>query len=980
MREVGNYRNLNAEHRAGLLGNLRSAQLFVIALGVVVCLPASGETQKPFSQSDREYWALVPPRARPVPAVRVSERMRQPVHAFIEARLEAEGIQPAPPADRATLIRRVYLDLIGLPPSPDEVQQFVNDSSPDAYEKLVDRLLASQHFGERWARHWLDLVRYADSDGYKKDAFRPLIWRYRDYVIRSFNSDKPFDQFVLEQLAGDELYPDDPEALAATGYLRLWAYECNQADIRTQWNHILNDVTENMGEVFLGLGLRCARCHNHKFDPILRRDFFRFRAFFAPLWPREDMTYSTLEQRAEYQEKKATWQEIASAVLEAIEKIEAPHRKQAEKKPIDRFPDYVIEIITNDHTDLTPLERQFLHLANVQLDERRGNYRSRIRGEKRKRWEALQEQLREFDKYKPGPLPPIMGVTDIGLEAPPTFIPGGSRPVPPGILSLLDPEPMAIEPPPGRQDTTGRRTALARWIASPDNPLTARVFVNRVWQQLFGLGIVPTPNDFGRQGESPSHPELLDWLARRFMENGWRPKPLIRILVTSVTYRRASTYDGDDRARKADPDNRLLWRMRVRRLDADQIRDAMLAVSGELDRTTGGPSVTEDKPRRSIYVRHLRNRPPELSAAFDGPDSFTSCAKRDVTTSPTQVLLLINGEWPLARARRWAERVSKEYSATEARIRQVFNTALGREPEPEERKLAQRYLTQWSESTERNTDSSGEQTRLKDMPHGDGTAIVLDPESGQGRLHLPDNPSLPSGDFTIEAMIYLESLYPDGAERTIAAHWDRNDKNKHPGWAFAVTSTKSKYNPRNLILQLVGTDEQGNRVYEVVVSNLRPKRNTPYYVAAVVRIQDTQPEGITFYMKDLSTDRPIETAEVAHRVTGGYRSNVDFTIGGRVRTHRHYWHGLIDEVRLSAVALSAEQLLSNDPEFRVNESTVGYWRFEGPDQVYADASSRGNTLRSESAASRTKRLPPDVQALADLCHVLLNSNAFLYVD
>jgi len=638
------------------------------------------------TDEDRAFWSLQPVRDVEPPRVDDGGWGRNEIDAFVFRQLQQAGLEPAPEATRRTLIRRLYFDLIGLPPEPAEVDAFVNDDSPAAYEDLVDRLLRSPQYGERMARGWLDLVRYAESDGYKQDGFRPNAWRYRDYVVRALNEDNPYDQFVREQLAGDELAPSDPETRAATGFLRHWIYEYNQRDVRTQWSIILNDITDVTAEVFLGVGLGCARCHDHKFDPLLREDYFRFQAFFTPLLPRDDLPYASPEQIAAYDRSLSDWESQTEDLRRQIDEIEAPYLLRAANIAIDKFPPDIRPMIRRPAADRGPFEQQLAELAGRQLaiEYERVDFDKQLKGEKKARWQELKGQLAELAKQKPKPLPMVMTVTDVAPEAPPTLIPSKRpREVEPGFLTVLDPGSAAIEPPAATSMSTGRRTALANWITSQENPLATRVIVNRLWQHHFGKGIVATTSDLGRLGERPSHPELLDWLARRFVADGWSMKSMHRLMVTSATYRQASAPRMDARSEslRIDPENRLLWKMPVRRLQAEQLRDAMLAVSGELKLKTGGPSVAASEPRRSIYIKVLRNSRDPLMAAFDAPDGFSSSAERNVTTTPTQALLLINGDWGLARARQFAQRLRSEASgAPERLIERAFQLAYGRSP------------------------------------------------------------------------------------------------------------------------------------------------------------------------------------------------------------------------------------------------------------------------------------------------------------
>ncbi|MCH8150445.1 MAG: PSD1 domain-containing protein [Planctomycetes bacterium] len=530
---------------------------------------------KKITDEDRAFWAFQPVGEVSVPSIE-SSWCRNPIDRFVLRRLQKEGLAPAAPADRIALLRRVYFDLIGLPPNPQEVERFLNDKSPNAYERLVDELLKSPQYGERWARHWLDLVRYAESDGYKQDAYRPDAWRYRDYVIRSFNKDKPYDQFVMEQLAGDEIAPGDPEAIIATGYLRHWIYEYNQRDVRTQWDGILNDVTDVTGDVFLGMGMGCARCHDHKFDPILQKDYYRLRAFFAPMLPREDLPLGSREQLAEYHAKKAEWEKQTTEIRHEIDEIERPHRERVARPAIDKFPPDIRPMVRKPASERTPLEQQLAELVYRQVREeyKKLNVGSKLKGDEKKRYESLKKQLAEFDRLKPAALPPAVTVTDVGPIAPVTFIPGSRdrQDIKPGYLTVLDPSDAKIQSPPMASQSTGRRTALARWITSRDNPLSTRVIVNRIWQYHFGRGLVATSSDFGRLGEPPSHPELLDWLTTYFLDDDWRFKRLHRLIMTSAAYRQSALREMPQVARLKDPTNRLLWKFNSRRLDAEQRR------------------------------------------------------------------------------------------------------------------------------------------------------------------------------------------------------------------------------------------------------------------------------------------------------------------------------------------------------------------------------------------------------------------------
>ncbi len=666
------------------------------------------------TEADRQYWAFQPIRD---PVVQASSLQlaptwpRNPIDVFIVTRLKAEGMSPAPEADRRTLIRRLTFDLTGLPPTPVEIAEFETDTRADAYDRLVERLLESPAYGERWARHWLDLVRYAESDGYRKDDYRPHAWRYRDYVVRSFQNDKPFDQFTHEQIAGDEIDPDNPEALAATGYLRLYLYEYNQRDAKQQWNEILNDITDVTGDVFLGLGMGCARCHDHKFDPILQKDYFRLRAFFAGIMPQDDRPFAPRAEIEAHKAKLAEWEVKTADIRAKLAELEQPQLKKLAAGAIGKFPKEIQALLrVDDASQLSPHEQQLYYLAYQQVKYEHAAIGTKLQAEEKKKWDELQAELKSFDDIKPASLPIGYSVADVGPVAPPMIVPGdkSETDIAPGLLSVIDSKPAKVVSLPSAPNSTGRRTALARWLTSPENPLTARVMVNRIWQYHFGKGLVATSSDFGRLGESPSHPELLDWLAAGFASianhqsqnsnfksqiTPWSIKSLHRLIVTSATYRQSAFHADADKQALKDPANRLLWRANIRRLDAEQIRDAMLNVSGELDRDASGPSVPASKPRRSIYTEQRRNSPDPLLDVFDAADGFSSTAERNVTTTPTQALLMINSKSSLSHAAEFARRVKAEGGKErESQITVAYRLAFGREPTAAELAAAVEFL------------------------------------------------------------------------------------------------------------------------------------------------------------------------------------------------------------------------------------------------------------------------------------------------
>jgi hypothetical protein len=674
-----------------------------------------------FDTDLHSHWAFQPVTRPAVPAVHKADRARNAIDAFVLAKLEAHGLELSAPADKSTLLRRVCLDLTGLPPSSEEVQAFLADVSPGAFETVVDRLLASPHYGERWARHWLDLARYAESEGFKADETRPNAWRYRDYVIRALNSDKPYDRFVREQIAGDELWPDDPDALVATAFNRHYPDESNARNLRQRRQEILNDITDTVGSTFTGLSYACARCHDHKYEPIRQADYYRLQAFFANTAARDDIPLVRPEEQQRHREQLARWEESTRAIRAEIDRMAAPHRRAIETDYFEKYPDDIRAILEKPEGDRNPLERQMAWKARQYLDPKSHEYvgdddavAGRLKGEMKKRWQELQNELKQFQH--PGEMPVGTGMTDLGREAPATYVlhrgfhDKPKEEVQPGFLPVIHTVRKA-SPASSTPSTSGRRSVLAEILTDPANPLPARVIVNRLWFHHFGQGIVGSPSDFGVKGERPTHPELLDWLASEFVAHGWSLKYLHRLMVTSATYRQSSAWQ--DAAGRADPGNKLLWRYPRHRLEGEVIRDVNLAVSGLLNLKMGGPSVfpelpagmptprggwtvnrdAEERNRRSVYVFVRRNTRYPMFDSFDMPDPHESCPRRNVTTSPLQALTLLNGQLSLGWAQSFAGRVLEMApDGVEQQIGMAYVMAYARSPGVEERTAAREFF------------------------------------------------------------------------------------------------------------------------------------------------------------------------------------------------------------------------------------------------------------------------------------------------
>jgi hypothetical protein len=706
----------------------------------------------------RKFWAFQKPVRPPMPVVRQAERVRTPIDAFILAKLAAKGLGLAPDADRITLLRRVSYDLLGLPPAPADIDSYLADDRPDAYERLLDRLLASPHYGERWGRHWLDAAGYVDTLGLDNDAALTYsgveeIWRYRDYVVRSLNEDKPYDRFLTEQLAGDELEdwrsvekftPQIIDHLTATGFLRTAADSTFAMDIPAERYDVLHRTLDVMATNLLGLTVGCARCHDHKFDPIPQEEYYRLEACLMPAfnpdsWVRpgerhfDDVSANDKEgilhhnavldgqvaylnrqlaelrrphQQKLFEAKLAAVPEVLRADVRAALAV-APDKRSEVQKYLAAKLGPMLRVVPEEvrkALNVTELARseQLMRLA-ADLGKRKQSF-GKIVGAYDVKPAAVTRLLRRGDHLSPG------------------------REVQPGFVAALTngKDTALLAPPAPAAKSSGRRTALARWLTRPEHPLTARVIVNRVWQHFFGEGIVATPENFGHSGARPTHPELLDWLATEFVRGGWRLKPLHKLILSSTVYRQASARSPAAATQpdpeRIDPANTLLWRARLRRAESEVIRDAILAVSGQLDQTMGGPPIpVESRPdgmivveakklltptaqwRRSLYLFARRNYHVTLLSVFDQPIVATNCTRRTTSTVPLQALTLLNDAFMLEQAEHFAARVTRMAGTVPDRqIEEAFRLALARRPTDSEsawstgllERQTQRYMEQ----------------------------------------------------------------------------------------------------------------------------------------------------------------------------------------------------------------------------------------------------------------------------------------------
>ena len=694
---------------------------------------------------ERAFWSFQPIRKPAVPKSRSHDRIRTSIDAFLSAALENKELSFSPDAGKVTLLRRAHYDLIGLPPQPEEAARFLADPSPNAYERLIDDLLASPHCGERWGRHWLDVAGYADSDGYTDDdTVRDYAYKYRDYVIRSFNSDKPFDQFIREQLAGDEmigwprkeLTPEDQEKLIATGFLRMGAdgTAAGGIDRDLARNQVIAETIKIVSSSLMGLSVGCAQCHDHRYDPIPQTDYYRLRAIIEPAYDWKNwrtpaqrlISLYTDADRAKAAEVEA---EAGKATAEKEEK-QKNYLAAALEKELEKHPETLRDLLRSAYQ--TPSDKRTAEQKKL-LDERPSvnitpgvlyQYNPKAADDLK----AMDAKIAQIRTRKP-PEDFIQPLTEVPGSSPVTYLfHRGDHQQPkaavgPGALTVLAApgKPVEFADKDWKLATSGRRLAFARWLTSAGHPLVSRVIVNRVWMHHFGRGLVGTPSDFGVMGEQPTHPELLDWLATEFMADGWSLKRLHKLIMLSTAYRQSSSIDL--KKNEIDPDNRLYWRKPAQRLDAEVIRDSVLAASGALNKKMFGPPVPVredivgqivvgidkkegdnkmpvDVPmdgeefRRSVYVQVRRSKPLAILNAFDAPIMETNCDRRRGSTVATQALMLMNSDFILKEAERFAERLRKECGKDARRqITRAWELAFARTATEHETERSVEFLT-----------------------------------------------------------------------------------------------------------------------------------------------------------------------------------------------------------------------------------------------------------------------------------------------
>ena len=852
------------------------------------------------TRAGRDWWSLQPIKRPQVPAVNETSHALNPIDAFIQKQLAKHGFQPAPPADKRTLVRRLYHDLLGLPATREQIESFVNDSDPRAWPKLVDHLLEQPQYGERWARYWLDLVRYADTSGYERDQEKPFSWKYRDWVVNAFNTDLPYNQFIQEQLAGDELPDRNKQSLIATGFLRLgtWNDEPNdQADYQYER---LEDLVHTTSSAFLAMTVKCARCHAHKFDAISQEDYYRMAtAFWAgpiPVGSKQHLGGPTAE--------------------------------------------------TLGHDD-------------------------------------------------------ILGWTDLSAT-PPTLhrLKNGERkhplnPVVPASLSFLPTLEKTFSPPPEGARTSHRRRQLADWLTHPRNPLPARVMVNRIWQHHFGKAIVRTPNNFGFLADPPTHPQLLDWLAAEFQARGTSIKTMHRLILSSTTWKQATLHPRQEELETLDPSNRWWWRSERRRLDAESLRDALLSSSGELDLRVGGPgfkptispealeglsrkaaaweaSPPQEQRRRSLYAYLKRGLLPPMLTTFDLSDPTLSCGQRDVTTVPTQALTLMNNAFVHARSQHLAGVIAETTPDEKQQIVMAWNRILRRPPGPGELNEARKHLDQqktlFASAIEPATLSPSNERAQHPKPspafHFQATQAPYTSEQPQSSAGLSDPPRK-------QALITQD----DPSARPV---YDAKGFRGQPVLWFNGINQFLKINKPILESQfftiICVASDRGDSGHRAILSNWNGQAGNAtsslflgLTAERTIRVSDAAPAAGSiserespFILTAVNGPTALSTFQNGSLLKTGAsvpqrRLDTSWVIGQQGNINGEFWNGGIAEILVFDRELSPAERQSMEEELAVR-------------------------YQIEITRQESPRLEPDVLALASLCHVLMNSNEFIYVD
>ncbi len=940
------------------------------------------------NEETKNYWAFRPVVNPAVPQVTNSRWGTTPIDNFILRKLEQAKLSPAPRAEKQQLIRRAYYDLTGLPPSIDDIEAFVSDKSDRAFEKVIDRLLDSPHYGERWGRHWLDLVRYAESNSYERDGTKPFIWRYRDYVIKSFNEDKPYTQFIKEQLAGDEFEPPTPDSIVATGYYRLGIWDGEPVSQKQALYDDLDDILLTTSQVFLGLTMNCARCHDHKIDPLPQKDYYSFLAFFSGFRRYGVRSHPSVEDNS-----------IGPIAVKAKDRDRNAARKALDRELADQ--DRKINNVNRRLQQLmTPPEKEDFRAVEVRVDIARKYEGKGLSKKVVAEYTAAVQRRKEILDTRPPEVAQALIIKEVGKTPRDTFIlvrgnanVEGAK-VEPAFPSVLSPPDPVIKAP-TMTESSGRRTALANWIASEKNQLTARVMVNRIWQHHFGRGIVGSSNNFGNIGDKPTHPELLDWLASELIDSGWSTKHIHRLILTSGTWQQSSLHSEATKYSELDSTNRLWWRANRRRLDAESLRDSLLAVSGEIDLRVGGegfkPTITaealegfsrkgavwqaappEQQRRRSLYIFVSRSLMPPMMTTFDQCDTTLPCGQRDVTTTPTQALAMLNNSFVHDRSEALAERIALQADSADEQISAAWRAVLGRNPTASERQIATNHLQ--LQQTRFATVSMMQQKPLPvttGLPapvlhlsagtgvttDDSGKVVKWDSTTGQHHASQPESTSRPV--LVPDAINGQSVLRFDGNQRFL--HIDGELLSSDQCTIVAVASdTASKPGLREIISNWNREQNVGTSVFVGLRDTNTIRFSDNFNSAGTIR-DVSKPFLLTVRNSPEGAFVWQSRSQIASRAQAlaNRRLGTKWVIGQQGNINGEYWYGDIAELYVFDKPLSSAELNTLWSQL-IAKYDLAEVVDDSPD-IVRDTS-------------------PEHRSLASLCHVLLNSNEFLYVD
>lgn len=925
------------------------------------------------TEEDRQWWAyqlLNTPTQK-----QTAQQMAAEIDRQIAQGRDEHKVSAARKADRLTLLRRVAYSLTGLPPDQELLSSF-SQQEGTSFRDVVDHLLQRPQYGERMGRMWLDVVRYAESDGYRADGYRSNAWRYRDYVIKSFNEDKPYDQFLKEQIAGEELYPNSVEAQIASGYLLHGIYEYNSRDAEGQHVLLMDELTDTVGDSILAMGLQCAKCHDHKFDPILQKDYFQIQSVFASIQFSDETYVDDGQNLAKYENDLTDLRKQHQELYNEYDQLTEKAWGKAKHNAVKKFPAEVQEMYKKPEAEKSVYEKQISLLVERQVDFEYARLQNVIPKEKRERYSELKKSIEAIERAV-RPTKAIVARDFTGTPPDVTIPKRKPDPVPTEAPVVLQSEKLPFPEFDQTEDSNGRRIAFADWITHPKHPLTARVIVNRVWQMHFGRGLAPNANDFGKLGGEPTHPELLTVLSEQFIANGWSLKWLHQAILSSHTYQLDSQHDQMQEMLVIDPMNQWYWKSNVRRLDAEQIRDALIVASGGMDLKMGGPAVSHSSSRRSVYAKVRRNTRDPLLDIFDLPQFFVSSPKRDQTTTAIQSLHLLNDKQMWRLAEKLASRMLEseaDQTQTEESVTALWKELFQRTPTQQELELTLLFLEEEMNRLEQQEpEQLADQIDLAPFPSQMSQALKLTESQSIKRPFADPSLVISDRDFSVTVQFQVDSIYSSGAVRTLVSRWAGSGR--APGWAVGITGKGSRRRPQTVVIQLYGRKTDGSFGEAALFSDQHVELGVPYELTARVHYASTTSKGtVEFELKPLKAGVDVEKqlVEIPHSIVGGVSNREPITIGGHSTQRSGLFDGLIDDVELKWLETKTPADGSQPPA-RKWTSLVN-WTFETMENPLADR------LHQKHPLMLVRQTATQKQAWIALCHLLLNSNQFLYVE